>query len=139
MKIFNNLTFTINYGIITNNYGKCLIVWSNVMLESLFGNLTVEKILFYLQVYRQGYPKGISRLFATPVNGIQQQLRRLEEGGIVVSFLQGRTRIYQFNPRYPFLKELKVLIDKALEFLPEDEIKKYYRQRTRPRRAGKPL
>jgi len=109
------------------------------MLESLFGNATIEKILFYLEVYRQGYPKGISRLFGIPVNGIQQQLKRLEEGSIVVSFLQGRTRLYQFNPRYPFLKELKSLIDRALEFLPEKEISKYYRQRTRPRRAGKPL
>lgn len=109
------------------------------MLESLFGNLTIEKILFYLQVYQQGYPKGISDLFDKPVNGVQQQLKRLEEGGIVVSFLRGRTRLYQFNPRYPFLKELKVLLSKAIEFLPEKDIKKYYRQRTRPRRAGKPL
>ena len=131
------MTFTIKYGIITINYGKSFI-GRNAVLESLFGNLTVEKILFCLQVYRQGYPKGISRLFDISVNGIQQQLRRLEEGGVIVSFLQGRTRIYQFNPRYPFLKELKTLIDKAFEFLPENDIKKYYRQRTRPRRAGKP-
>ena len=109
------------------------------MLESLFGNSTVEKILFYLQIYRQGYPKGISRLFGIPVNGIQQQLKRLEEGGVVASCLQGRTRLYQLNSRYPFIKELKLLLSKAIEFLPQSEIKKYYRQRTRPRRTGKPL
>ena len=108
------------------------------MLEPLLGNATVEKVLFYLQVYRQGYPMGMSRLFDIPVNGIQQQLKRLEEGGIVVSFLRGRTRMYQFNPRYPFLKELNSLVSRALEFLPEDETARYYRQRTRPRRAGKP-
>ena len=29
-------------------------------------------------------------------------------------------------------------LQKALELLPRDEVKKYYRQRTRPRRKGKP-
>lgn len=109
------------------------------MLEPLFGNKTIEKILFYLERYKQGYPKGMSNLFNVPVNGIQQQLRRLEDGGIVVSKLLGRTRIYQFNPRYPFLNELKKLLQKSMEFLPEPEIRKYYMQRTRPRRKDKPL
>jgi predicted ArsR family transcriptional regulator len=108
------------------------------MLESLLGNNTIEKILFFLETYEQGYPQGIAKVFNTPVNGIQQQLRRLEDGGVVVSSLQGKTRIYEFNPRYPFLKELKTLLQKAMEFLSEREIEKYYRKRTRPRRKGKP-
>jgi len=78
-------------------------------------------------------------MFIIPVNGIQQQLERLENGSVVFSSLIGRTRIYQFNPRYPFLKELKSLIQKAMQFLSEEEIQKYYRKRTRPRKKGKPL
>ena len=109
------------------------------MLESLLGNVTIEKILFYLLVYQQGYPKGMADLFGIPINGIQQQLKRLEEGSIVVSTLQGRTRMFQFNPRYPFLKELKELLGRAFEFIPQDEIGKFYTKRTRPRRAGKPF
>ncbi|MFH2031254.1 MAG: winged helix-turn-helix domain-containing protein [Bacteroidota bacterium] len=109
------------------------------MLEFLLGNKTIEKILFFLNTYEQGYPKGMAKLFNIPVNGIQQQLRRLEDGGIVVSSLQGKTRLYRFNPRYPFLKEIKTLLQKAMEFFPEKEIEKYYRIRTRPRRKGKPL
>jgi hypothetical protein len=109
------------------------------MLEPVLGNATVEKILFAFEVYGQAYPAGLARLFGIPVNGIQQQLKRLEDGGVVVSLMAGRTRLYQFNPRYAFLKELKALIQKALQYLPEKEMQKYYIKRTRPRRKGKPL
>jgi predicted ArsR family transcriptional regulator len=108
------------------------------MLESLLGNSTIEKILFTLESFNQTYPTGLSKIFNIPVNGIQQQLERLENGGVVVSIMTGRTRLYQFNPRYPFLKELRALIKKAMEFLPEKEIQMYYKRRTRPRKKGKP-
>ncbi len=109
------------------------------MLEGLLGNITVEKILFALYVYGEGYPLGIAKIFGEPVNRIQQQLRRLENAGIVASRMVGRVRIYTLNPRYPFLEELKALMAKAYEFIPEREREKYYGRRTRPRRAGKPL
>ncbi|MHB1347807.1 MAG: hypothetical protein ACYCXK_09980 [Candidatus Humimicrobiaceae bacterium] len=46
------------------------------MLESLFGNATVEKVLLALNVYGQAYPAGLAKLFGIPVNGVQQQLKR---------------------------------------------------------------
>ncbi len=109
------------------------------MLEPILGNGTIEKILFTLESYGQAYPLELSKMFDIPVNGIQQQMDRLESGGVVVSSMVGRTRLYQFNPRYPFLKELRALIRRAMEFLPEKEMQQYYRRRTRPRKKGKPL
>lgn len=109
------------------------------MLEPLLGNSTIEKILFTLESYKQAYPSELSKMFNIPVNGIQQQLERLENGGVVVSSMVGKTRLYQFNPRYPFLKELRTLIRRAMEFLSEKEMQKYYRRRTRPRKKGKLL
>ena len=109
------------------------------MLEGVFGNVTIEKILFTLHVYGEGYPFGMATSFGEPVNRFQQQLKRLESAGIVASRLIGKVRIYTFNPRYPFLKELEALVAKAYEFLPEKEKEARYRKRTRPRRAGKPL
>jgi hypothetical protein len=109
------------------------------MLEALFGNTVVEKILFFIQAYGDGYARKISRVYNIPLNGILQQLRRLENGGIIVGQDKGRTRLYMFNPRFPFLRELKALLQKAMDLLPEEEIEKYYRMRTRPRRKGKPL
>lgn len=109
------------------------------MLESLFGNSTVEKVLLYLQNYNEGYASEIASTFSISLSVIQKQLTRLEEGGVIVSHQKGRTRIFLWNPRYPFLKELRALLEKAFVFVPDSEIKKYYRKRKRPRRSGKPL
>jgi len=109
------------------------------MLEALFGNPVIERIFFTLLVYNESYPLGLAKTFNEPVNRFQQQLKRLEEGGIIVSRLIGRVRIYTFNPRYTFIKELKALISRAYEFVPETEKERFYSKRTRPRRAGKPL
>ncbi|MHB9156242.1 MAG: winged helix-turn-helix domain-containing protein [Endomicrobiales bacterium] len=108
------------------------------MLEPLFGNSVIEKILFYLLVYEDGYIRGIANTFGIPVNGIVQQLKRLEDGGVIAGQKKGKIRLYTFNPRYPFLAELKSLLQRAMDVLPDEEIEKYYRMRTRPRRKGKP-
>lgn len=109
------------------------------MFEALFGNTTIEKVLFFLWRHKQGYPKGMSERFGLPVNAVQQQLKRLEAGNVVVSRKFGRTRVYEFNPRYPLLREMQCLLEKAFSYLPEDQLEKYFTARTRPRRAGKPL
>lgn len=109
------------------------------MLESVFGNATVEKVLLYLQNYDEGYASEIASTFSLSLSVVQKQLKRLEDGGVIVSQPKGRTRIFLWNPRYPFRKELKSLLEKSFEFIPESDIKKYYRKRQRPRRTGKPL
>lgn len=108
------------------------------MLEAVFGNANIEKVLFYLLRYGQGYARGIATAFETPLSPIQMQLGRLERGGVVVSRLAGRTRIYEMNPRYPFRRELEAFLNRAFLALPEAQVKKYYSNRSRPRRQGKP-
>lgn len=108
------------------------------MLEPVLGNATVEKVLLYLQNYNEGYASEIAGTFALSLSVVQKQLKRLEDGGVIVSHPKGRTRIFLWNPRYPFRKELQALLNKAFEFMLEDEIKRYYRKRQRPRRTGKP-
>jgi DNA-binding transcriptional ArsR family regulator len=107
------------------------------MLEVIFGSNVVEKILLYLLVYKTGYIRGIAKLFEIPLSTVVNQLARLENGGIIVSQLKGKIRLYSLNPRYFFINELKTLLQKAKDSLPEKEIEKYYRMRTRPRRKGK--
>lgn len=113
------------------------------MLEKLFGNPNVEKLLFYLLINGEGYSLQLSKIFQIPIYSVQKAFERLEAGGILVSQKKGQTRIYQFNPRYPFLKELKDFLRKAYRFLPEEYRLKYYEtpavRRRRPRRKGKPL
>ena len=109
------------------------------MLEQLFGSKSVEKILFFLLVNETCYGAELSRRFQEALSPFQKGLDRLEQGGIVVSLLIGKTRIYQFNPRYPFLKELKAFLLQAYKFLPDSQKEEYYepKKRTRPRRKGK--
>jgi hypothetical protein len=109
------------------------------MLEKLFGGAAAERVLLYLDNYEEGYAKGIATTFEIPLNAVQKQLMKFESAGILVSQMKGRTRLFLWNPRYPFQRELRSLLSKALEFLPESEVKRYYRQRTRPRLTGKPL
>jgi len=73
------------------------------------------------------------------VSQIQRQMEKFEREGVFVSRLVGKTRQYVWNPRYLFKDELLALLKRALDHLPQGEIKRYYRERKRPRRAGKPF
>jgi hypothetical protein len=110
-----------------------------MLLSGIFGNETAEKVLLYLRNYRSGYPRGISSAFQIPISQVQRQLERFEREGLLVSKLIGKTREYQWNPRYLFRGEIDALLDKAIANLPEEYINQYFRSRTRPRRKGKPL
>ena len=111
------------------------------MLESLFGTPVIEKVLLYLLLNGKCYPSQLKAIFQIPLYSFQRALDRLEKGGIIVSHREGKTLIYQFNPRYPFLNELKAFLGKAYEFFPENIRNQYYEPivRKRPRRRGKPL
>jgi DNA-binding transcriptional ArsR family regulator len=110
------------------------------LLEGVFGNATAEKTLLYLEQYEEGYAKAIADTFeGTSLSMVQRQLERFERAGVLVSLLKGRTRLFTWNPRYPFLEEIRALLRKALRSLPESDRKLYFSQRRRPRRTGKPL
>jgi len=111
------------------------------MLEYLFANKNVEKILMYLCVHGKANATELSRTFNSALDPIQKTLRKLEEGGLLASFLEGKTRVFQWNPRYPFLEEIQALAQKAYRFLPPDIQEVHYQstKRKRPRKTGKPL
>lgn len=98
-----------------------------------------EKILIYLLLRESGYGKSIAEFYGVPANPIQKQLARLEEDGVVVSQLFGKLRLYELNPRYPFLTSLKTLIKDAVAAYPVKAINSLMVERSRPRQAGKPL
>lgn len=108
------------------------------MLQALFGSRVAEQALLFLANYGDGYPREIARTFDFNVSAVQGRLDRLERGGIVVSRLRGRTRIYTLNPRWAFRDELVALLQRALGAVSEREREQYFSARTRPRRRGKP-
>ena len=64
-------------------------------------------MLMFMLAREAGYATEMARFFKTNLYGLQNQLDRLETGGVVVSRKVGRTRVYTFNPSYAFLDELK--------------------------------
>lgn len=111
------------------------------MLESIFGSKSLEKVLFFLLKNDRCYGQQLAKIFQQSVSTFQNSLDRLEGGGVIISILEGKTRIYQFNPRYPFLKEFQTFLEKAYSFLPEEMKERFYEPkiRKRPRKRGKPL
>jgi len=109
------------------------------MIETLLGSEYAEKVLVFLAVRGKGYASEIADYYDADIVTIQNQLRKFEDGGVLVSFQAGRTRIFEYNPAYPFLAELKSLLAKALFFYPPEEVERLTMNRRRPRRTGKPL
>jgi len=109
------------------------------VLEPLLGPANSERVLVYILARDQGYTREIARFFGSDPDSIQKQLARLEVGGVLVSRQVGRTVLYEFNPRYPFLRELRALLKKALAYYPESQREELVTNRRRPRRRGKPL
>jgi hypothetical protein len=109
------------------------------MLEPILGSINSERVLVFIATRDEGYAREIARFYETGLDPIQKQLDKLETGGVLVSRTAGRTRLYTFNPRYPFVDELTALLEKTLGFYPEDLRERLVMSRRRPRRRGKPL
>jgi len=109
-------------------------------LEALFGGQAAAKVLLFMENYGEGYASWIARTFEMPVSEVQKQLKKFEEVGVLVSRQVGTSRVFTWNPRDPALDGLRQMLKSTLEYgIPSDRLKKYFRQRRRPRRKGKPL
>lgn len=108
------------------------------MIEALLGSKNAERVLIYIYARDEGYAREIARHFSTDLKSVQKQLDKFEAHGVLASRVVGRTRPYVFNPRYPFLNELRSLLEKALYFYPEDQRQELLMNRRRPRAKGKP-
>ena len=108
------------------------------MLEAAFGSPTAERVLLFLHRYDEAYGRQIAVAFGVPVSEIQKQLRKFEDGGLLVSRMMGRTRVYGWNPRSVLVAPLRKLLQVILENLPPEQRSPFADARRRPRRAGKP-
>ena len=107
------------------------------MIETLLGSKNAERVLMYIFAREEGYAREIASFYKTDLKSIQMQLDKFEKSGVLASRSVGRTRPYMFNPRYPFLKELKALLEKALSFYSGGEREDLLMNRRRPRARGK--
>jgi len=111
----------------------------SAMIETILGSKNAERVLIYLFSREEGYAREIASFYIADLKSIQMQLDKFEKSGVLASRSVGRTRPYVFNPRYPFLNELKALLEKALSFYPQEERDELLMNRRRPRARGKTL
>lgn len=109
------------------------------MYSAIFGNPTAEKVLLYLANYGEGHTRAIASTFSLSTSQVYQQLIRLEKDGILIAKESGRTKVFTFSPRLAIRKSLLKLLEEILLLIPVEDQKKYYRERTRPRKTGKSL
>lgn len=108
-------------------------------LDQLFGSVTTKRILLHLFHYGEIHASGIAQDYKSATTPFIRQLNRLEESGILVSRLAGRTRLYQFNPKSAYTNALRKLVEVDYETMPLSEREKVFATRRRPRRKGKPV
>jgi DNA-binding transcriptional ArsR family regulator len=107
-------------------------------LEAIFAGKAATKVLLFMENYGEGYASQIATNFEIPVSEVSKQLTKFENAGILVSRQVGTSRMYSWNPRDPGLEGLRLLLLDTLEKgIPDETLKKFYRQRQRPRRKGK--
>lgn len=106
------------------------------MFEAIFGSKSRQKILLFLFVNGRCYGSQLQRLLNTSLTPIQNALIGLEKGGVISSYFEGKTRVYQFNASFPLLDELETLLKKAYTLLPPHEKKMYNSTKLGPLKAG---
>ena len=110
-----------------------------MVMETIFGGSTATKVLMYLQNYEEGYGSGISKTFGIPQSMVQKQLKKFELGDILTSRPVGNARMFTWNTRNPTVTPLRALLADSFQYVPQNDIVRYYRERRRPRRPNKPL
>ena len=109
------------------------------MLEGVFGNRTAEKVLLHVFHHGQIHASAIAQDLGLALNPIKGQLDRFEQAGVLVSTEMGRSRVYSFNPKSPFIGPIRELIRIVYESIPLREREQLFATRRRPRRKGKPV
>lgn len=107
------------------------------MLKGIFGNKNAERVLLHIYHYGEVNGSAIAKDYKIALDPILKQLARFEEAGILLSKEVGRSRLYSFNPKSPFLKPVKEILELAYRSIPMKEREKLFQKRRRPRKKGK--
>jgi hypothetical protein len=74
----------------------------------------------------KGYGSQLHRALKSPLTPLQKALQRLEKGQVIISYFEGKTKVYQFNPAFPLLYELEQMLKKAYTLLPSPKKRELY-------------
>lgn len=111
----------------------------NTALQDLFGGKAAEAVL--LALFHQGeiYGRAVARDFGIALDGVQRQLERFERSGVLVCRRQGRTLVYQWNPKSRLSTRLRDLVGVVYDGLGLEEKQEMFKARHQPRAKDKPV
>lgn len=96
------------------------------MLDTLFTNQNIERILLFLFVNQKGYGSQIGSLLNAPLTPLQAALNKLERGGYIRSFKDKNKRMFELNINHPLYDEIESLLKKAYSLLKPKEKNRYF-------------
>jgi DNA-binding MarR family transcriptional regulator len=109
------------------------------MLDKILGSQTAALILLHVYHHGEAYPSATAKDMDKSLGQVQRQYDRLEQAGVFVSKLLGKTRVYTFNEKSPYARKLKELVNLFYTSISQSEREKMLAKRRRPRRKGKPV
>ncbi|MEP7320935.1 MAG: ArsR family transcriptional regulator [Saprospiraceae bacterium] len=82
------------------------------MIEALISSKTRIKLLlkFFLNSNTTSYLRGLESEFGDSSNGIRLELNKMEEAGMLESFLEGNKKYFKANTRYPLFSEIHSIL-----------------------------
>ena len=88
------------------------------MIETLISSKTRIKLLlkFFLNSETTSYLRGLESEFGESTNSIRLELNRLEEAGMLRSYLKGNKKIFKSNTDHPLYKEVHNILLKYIGF-----------------------
>ncbi|PJZ29134.1 hypothetical protein [Leptospira kmetyi] len=110
-----------------------------MILDGIFGNGTASKVLLHVFHYSEIHSSAIAQDYNTAVTPIRLQLERFEKAGILVAKQIGRSRVFAFNQKSPFVKPIKEILSIFYNSLSIEEKEILFSTRRRPREKGKPV
>ena len=84
------------------------------MLDSLITSKTRIKLLlkFFLNPESKSYLRELAEEFGESTNAVRLELNRLAEAGLLETTENGRTKVYQSNPKHPLFPDIQSMVRK---------------------------
>jgi len=84
------------------------------MLDAIITSKTRVKLLlkFFMNTDTRAYLRGLADEFGDSTNAIRVELNRLTKAGLLESYPDGRTKIYQANIKHPLFPDLQSIVRK---------------------------
>lgn len=86
------------------------------MIETLISSKTRIKLLlkFFLNSNTTAYLRSLESEFGESTNAIRLELNRLEDAGMLSSFLKGNKKMFQANTKHPLFGEVQNMLMKTI-------------------------